>query len=217
MIKDKPNKLAIWFLVNIVERYLLNRFQKVSFHGDLKIDSKKSSLVIMNHFSFNDGFIMLRLSRLILKKSFKIMVIEAQLKAIKIIRYIGCFSINKKSKNMIESLNYASEILKNPNNILGIYPQGEVYSMHLNQIHFESGLAHILKKSKDTSFQIIFVVCLLDYLDSFKPHVRVYVKEYLGSHDLKTMEKTYNRFYKTCKIEQQQLHHPPASVIDQTK
>ena len=215
MIKDKPNKLAVWFLINVVERYLLSRFQKLSFHGDLKIDKQKASLVIMNHFSFNDGFVMLRLSRLILKKSFRIMVIEAQLKAIKIIRYIGCFSINKNSKSMIESLNYASELLKDPNNILGIYPQGEVYSMHLNRIHFESGLTHILKKSKDTSFQIIFVVCMLDYLDSFKPHARVYMEEYQGPHDLKTMESSYNKFYKTCKIKQQELHHPPASVIDQ--
>lgn len=214
MIKDKPNKFAIWFLVNAVERYLLSRFQNISFHGDLKIDGKKASLVIMNHFSFNDGFIMLRLSRLILKKNFRIMVIEAQLKAIKIIRYIGCFSINKKSKDMIESLNYAAEILKDPKNMLGIYPQGEVYSMHLNRIHFESGLAHILKRSKNTPPQIIFVVCLLDYLDSFKPQARVYLEEYQGPFDLKTMENAYNLFYKSCKIKQQHLHLPPVAVID---
>ena len=142
------------------------------------------------------------------------MVIEAQLKAIKIIRYIGCFSINKKSRSMIESLNYAADLLKDPKNMLGIYPQGEVYSMHLNQIHFESGLAHILKKSRNTPMQIVFVVCLMDYLDSFKPHVRVYLQEYQGTHELKIIESTYNQFYKNCKIKQQQLHHPPTAIVD---
>ena len=115
---------------------------------------------------------------------------------------------------MIESLNYAAELLKDPKNMLGIYPQGEVYSMHLNQIHFESGLAHILKKSKNTPIQIIFGITLVDYLDSFKPHVRVYLEEYQGAHDLKTMENAYNKFYKNCKIKQQQLHHPHAVVVD---
>lgn len=214
MIRDKPTKPVIWFFIHIVERYLLRHFSRVSFESDLDIDRNRASLVLMNHYSFNDGAIMYRLSRRILGKRFRVMVVEAQLKAFIILRYVGCFSVNKKSKGVIESLNYASNLLKDPDNMLGIYPQGEVYSMHLNRIHFESGLSHILKRTRETSFQIFFGVTLLDYLDSFKPHARIYMEEYHGGRTLKEMEDAYNRFYRRCKIRQQQLHSPPEELID---
>lgn len=217
MIKDKPNKIATWFFIHVVERYILRHFKKVSFIEDLKVDRDKSSLVLMNHYSFNDGAIMFRLSRRILRKNFRVMVVEAQLKAFILLRYVGCFSINKKSRRLIDSLNYSAELLKNPANMLGIYPQGEVYSMHLNRINFEGGLSHILKKSRQSSFQIFFGVTLLDYLDSFKPHARVYLEEYTGSHELKEMEEAYNLFYRNCKIKQQELHKPPAYIVDKIK
>lgn len=214
MIKDKPNKPAIWFFINVVERYILRHFKKVSFIEDLKLDEGKACLVLMNHYSFNDGAIMFRLSRQILGRNFRVMVVESQLKAFIALKYVGCFSINKKSRTVIESLNYAAELLKDPKNMLGIYPQGEVYSIHLNRVHFESGLSQILKKSKDVPFQIILGVTLLDYLDSFKPHARVYLTEYEGVHALNEIEDAYNQFYQQCKINQQELHHPPEHVID---
>lgn len=214
MIKDKSNKAATWFFVNVIERYILRHFKKVSFLENLKLNKGKASLVLMNHYSFNDGAIMFRLARKILGRNFRVMVVESQLKSFIALKYVGCFSINKKSRTVIESLNYAADLLKDPGNMLGIYPQGEVYSMHLNRIHFESGLAQILKKSKDVPFQIIFGVTLLDYLDGFKPHARVYLEEYEGLHDPKHMEDAYNLFYQKCKIKQQQLHKPPANVID---
>lgn len=79
----------------------------------------------------------------------------------------------------------------------GIYPQGEVYSMHQNQIHFESEQAPILKKTKNSPIQIIFGLTPIDHLDSFKHHFRVYLKEYQGAHDLKTIMSVYNEFYKS--------------------
>src|SRR5690606_20289595 len=110
--------------------------------------------------------------------------------------------------------NYAADLLKDPQNMLGIFPQGEVFSMHLNRIHFESGLGKILKKSNDVPFQTVFGVVLLDYLDGFKPHARVYLEEYTGERDIREMEIAYNEFYRRCKVKQQHLHQPPASVID---
>jgi HKD family nuclease len=214
MIKDQPIKNLKWFFTHVVEKYVLRHFSKITYSGELSIDPHKASLVLMNHYSFNDGAILHRLARKVLLKNFKVMVVEAQLKAFIPLKYVGCFSVNKKSRAVIESLNYAADLLKEPSNMLGIYPQGEVYSMHLNRIHFESGLSHILKKSSDTSFQVIFGVTLLDYLDSFKPQARVYLQEYTGNYQLKDMETAYNEFYHLCKVKQQQLHRPPEIVID---
>ena len=101
------------------------------------------------------------------------MVIEAQMKAFSLLKYDGCFSVNKKPRTLVHSLNYSSELLINSKNMLGIYPQGQVYSFHLNKVSFEKGLDRILAK-KTNPIQIIFVVTLIEYLDSFKPNAKVY-------------------------------------------
>ncbi len=214
MIKDKPNRFVKWLAIHIAERWVISHFARVKYIGELNADPNRSCMMLMNHFSFNDGGILHRLCRLRLKKLFRVMVVEAQLKAFSGLRYVGCFSVNKSSRNMIESLNYAASLLKQPEVMLGIYPQGEVYSMHLNRIHFESGLGYILKRSQDIPYQVFFGVTLLDYLDSFKPTARVYLMEYHGERRQEKMEEAYNLFYAECKREQQQLHSPPENVID---
>ncbi len=212
MIRDKPVRIVQWAII-AVEKYLLSHFSKVSFYNPPPVKQDRATLLLMNHFSFNDGAIMHRLCRTILKKQFKVMVVEAQLKAFIVLKYIGCFSVNKKSRNVIESLNYAASILNNPANMLGIFPQGEVFSSHLNTIHFEKGLEKIVTKT-EKPFRVIFAAALLDYLDNFKPHARVYLKEYTGAANLKEMETAYNEFYKESKKQQRSLHNPPSHLID---
>ncbi|MGX5690179.1 lysophospholipid acyltransferase family protein [Arcticibacter tournemirensis] len=213
MIRDKPIKNLKWFFTHIVEKTVLRKFASIRFIESPQIDSERACLVLMNHYSFNDGAILHRLNRQLLKKQFRVMVVEDQLKAFIPLKYVGCFSVRKASREVIESLNYAAGLLKDPNNMLGIYPQGEVYSQHLERIHFENGLSVILKKSSETAFQVIFGVTLLDYLDSFKPHARVYLSEYNGDRDLKKMESAYNEFYASCKNKQRKLHNPPSRTL----
>ena len=213
MIQDKPIKQLKWFFTHIVEKTVLRHFAKISYLDKPVIDPEKACLVLMNHYSFNDGAILHRLNRQILKKQFRVMVVEDQLKAFIPLRYVGCFSVKKASREVIESLTYAAGLLSDPGNMLGIYPQGEVYSQHLGHIHFEAGLSVILKKSSGVPFQIIFGVTLLDYLDSFKPHARVYLQEYTGERDLAKMEAAYNEFYAASKAKQCKLHNPPVRVL----
>ncbi|POY37895.1 hypothetical protein C3K47_05035 [Solitalea longa] len=214
MIKDTPNKIIKWLTAKNVERWVLRHFASIKFIGELKVEQDRSCLMLMNHYSFNDGAILHRICRTILKKELKAMVIEAQLKAFPILKYVGCFSINKKSRKMIESLNYAAELLHDPTIMLGIYPQAGLYSMHLNKVHFVSGLEYILKRTHSIPFQIFFGVTLLDYLENFKPVARVYLKEYQGGRHVDQMEEAYNQFYLECKQNQQRLYNPPERVID---
>ena len=216
MIKDTPNKIIKWFATKIAERWVLRHFASIKFIGELKVEQDRSCLMLMNHYSFNDGAILHRICRTILKKELKAMVIEAQLKAFYFLKYVGCFSINKKSRKMIESLNYAAELLQDPTIMLGIYPQAGLFSMHLNRIHFENGLEYIFKRTHTIPFQIFFGVTLLDYLENFKPVARVYLKEYQGERLVDQMEEAYNQFYFECKQKQQRLYNPPKRVIDKT-
>ncbi len=203
-----------WFGRAIGEPWVLRSFASVKFIGELSVQQDRSCLMLMNHSSFNDSGILHRICRVILKKELKAMVVESQLKAFPILKYVGCFSVDKKSRKMIESLNYAAELLKNPDIMLGIYPQGGLYSMHLNKIHFVSGLDYIFKRSKSTPFQVFFGVTLLDYLESFKPIARVYLMEYTGERTTEQMEEAYNQFYSECKQTHQRFYNAPERVVD---
>lgn len=213
MIKDSPNKFFEWFAKGIVERWVLRHFASLKFFGELTVKQDHSCMMLMNHYSFNDGAILHRICRIILKKKFRTMVIESQLKAFPGLKYIGCFSVNKKSRKMIESLNYAAELLHDPTVMLGIYPQGGLFSIHLNRVHFESGLDYIFKRANAIPSQVFFGVTLLDYLESFKPVARVYLTEYHGERRSDQMEEAYNLFYNECKQKQQRLYNPPERVI----
>ena len=214
MIKDRPNKLLKWLFTGIIEQWISRNFASIKFIGELKVKQDHSCLMLMNHFSYNDGLFLNRICRRILKKELKAMVIESQLKAIPFLKYVGCFSVNKKSRKMIESLNYATELLKDPTIMLGIYPQGGLYSMHLNKVHFVSGLEYIFKRSHTTPFQVFFGVTLFDYLESYKPKASIYLTEYHGERKVDQMEDAYNIFYSECKQKHQQLCNPPERVID---
>ncbi|RZL44699.1 MAG: hypothetical protein EOP00_19260, partial [Pedobacter sp.] len=92
----------------------------------------------MNHFSFNDGPMLHYICRKALKKEFKVMVLEEQMLLFKPLKYVGCFSVNKKSRTLVESLDYAASLLSDKQNMLGIFPQGGVFSLHLDKVHFEN-------------------------------------------------------------------------------
>lgn len=212
IIKDKPIRLVQWLMLG-AEKYLLSKFAKINFLDAPPINPNTATLLLMNHFSFNDGPMMHFLCRKVLKKEFKVMVLEEQMRNFKALKYIGCFSVNKKSKSLVESLNYAAALLSDPKNMLGIFPQGGVYSHHLERIHFEQGLDRILKKNKQP-IQVVFAVVLLDFLNSFKPKANVYLMDYSGAQEPLAMEEAYNAFYKSCKQTQRKLFRPPAHVVD---
>ncbi|MCX2575107.1 1-acyl-sn-glycerol-3-phosphate acyltransferase [Pedobacter sandarakinus] len=214
MIKDKPNRLMKLFLNVALEPWILRHYSSIKFMNEIAVKPDQSCLMLMNHYSFNDGFLLNRICRLLLKKQLKAMVIESQMKAFPILKYFGCFSVSKKSRSMIDSLNYAAESLKDPTVMLGIYPQGGLYSMHLNKIHFVPGLAYIFKHAKNVPFQVFFGVTLLDYLENYKPVARVYFTSYEGERDSNKMEEAYNLFYQSCKQQNQRLYRPPESVVD---
>ena len=195
------------------EKYILSKFSKINFLNAPIIDHNVATLVLMNHFSFNDGPMMHFLCRKVLKKAFKVMVLEEQMKNFKALKYIGCFSVNKKSRSLVESLDYAASLLSNPKNMLGIFPQGGVFSLHLERIHFEQGLDRILKK-KEKPIQVVFAVVLLDFLAGFKPKANVYLMNYSGVQHPKELEDAYNQFYQSCRQAQRKLYNPPLHVLE---
>ena len=161
-------------------------------------------LLISNHSSWWDGFWSLYLNVKVFKRKFHFMMLEEQLMKFRFFNYTGGFSVNKKSKSVIDTLKYTNELLTNPTNMVLIYPQGEIASMHLQDFEFEKGLERILKNKNN--YQLMFQVNLVDYFSAKQPGIYIYIQDFTNTvTNLKSLEESYNSFYKLCVKNQNQL------------
>jgi len=199
MIKNKFYKFF-----DIFWKYFFIIIIKINFHDfkvhfDFSLEKKKSILFIGNHFSWWDGFFIYHLNEKILKKRFNVMMLEEELSKRKFLTTTGAFSVRKNSKEIIKTISYSAEILNNPNNLLLMFPQGKIESMHKSEIKFERGVYKILEKTLKP-IQIIFSVVMIDYLSNRKPTVNVYLKEFdVEKNKIIDLECVYNEWYKEVK------------------
>ncbi len=173
-------------------------FQDVSIKGEFH-DRGLPVLLISNHISWWDGFWAVYLNRKVFnRKFFYFMMLEEQLKKNRFLRYTGGFSIKKKSKSIIESLNYTAGLLEDNRNIVIVFPQGEIQSLYNSSINFDKGLEFILKKLTG-KVHIIFLTSLVDYFSGQKPGLYMYFSEYSEKElTVSAIEKEYGLFYKRC-------------------
>lgn len=199
MLKAKHNFLIYKFFKNYSIRKTNKVFERVNMVGNFN-DKQRPVLVICNHISWWDGFWIMYLNLKILHRKFHFMMLEDQLKKYWFFNYSGGFSVQKKSRSVIESLNYTIELLNDKENMVLIFPQGKIHSLHNSNIKFEKGLEWISNKTND--IQILQVANLVDYFSQPKPSLFMYLEEYNSNNKLLTIEKSYQQFYLQC-IEKQ--------------
>jgi hypothetical protein len=147
--------------------------------------------------SWWDGIWTLHINQQLYHRKYHFMMLENQLRKNWFFKYTGGYSINKNSKSVIESLNYTAELLEKNKNMVLLFPQGEIESMHNNGFVFEKGIEKILQRTKN-EIQIIFVANLVDYHSNVKPVLHAYLSDYTDSFKTGELEIAYNRFYKNC-------------------
>lgn len=125
------------------------------------------------------------------------MMLEEELRKNWFFQYTGGFSIRKESKSIIETFDYTAELLSDKNNLILMFPQGNIKSIYQNSFIFEKGIDKILQRTKN-DIQIIFQANLIDYFADSKAHAFLNIYDYTGSHQLEELEKAYNIFYKQC-------------------
>lgn len=128
-------------------------------------------------------------------------MLEEQLNINWFFKYTGGFSIRKNSKSVIESLDYTAELLTNKNNMVLIFPQGEIGSMHDTTFIFGKGVSKILQRAKN-EIQTIFVANFIDYHSNVKPSLHAYLCDYTGSYETSEIQNAYNNFYENCIVNQ---------------
>ena len=207
MIEHKRSDWAQTLMAPYVAYRIRNAF-KLFQHTPVEIKSGHSVLLLCNHFSWWDGIWAGHLTYRHLGRKFHIMMQEDHLLQRPYFRHVGGFSVNPKSREVVQSLNYTAELLSNPANLVTMFPQGELVSNHATNIHLEKGVAHIVKKVKGNC-QIIYYTALIDYFESLKPSVYLHLLD-CGTNqdfDFERLKKQINSFHQQALTNQVNIAH----------
>lgn len=201
MIKSRHtyigNRVAHYYSVNKLNK----AFHPVCIKNTVE-DKKLPVLLIANHFCWWDGFIQYRLNRKTFGRRLHVMMLEEQLRKFMILNQCGAFSINRCSREMVKSLQYATDLLKDKRNMVLLFPQGQIESLYTQDFRFGSGLDYILKHLKN-EIQLVFNINLVDYYSCKRPSLSIYTTgfDYVANSGI-CIEDAFNEFAESCKLQQ---------------
>lgn len=160
-------------------------------------------LMLANHFCWWDGFIQYRINRSCFGRKLYTMMLEEQLKKHPILAQCGCFSVRKNSRGMLRSLEYCLDIMRTPGNMLLLFPQGRIESIHASAPGFESGAGYLLDRIVG-EYRIVLNINLPDYGAGRKPALNCYLRMLRGGETggAEALRAEWNRFYAECKLRQ---------------
>jgi len=197
MIKAKHHPLVYAFFKHYAKSAIKKHFHQVVISGKVDVENH-SVMLLSNHISWWDGFWALYLNMKSFNKKFHFMMDEVELKKRWLFSNSGGFSISGNSRSMFESIQYASDLLKNKKNMVLIYPQGKLYSTQSREIIFKKGIERI-RLTEEHPAKVIFLVQLTDYYQFRKPTLYLYIGEADEKTSInKNYEEQYNAFYNAC-------------------
>lgn len=160
---------------------------------DFSFAQDKSILMLGNHISWWDGFWPLELNRRFFRKRYHVMMLEKELQKRMFLAQGGAFSINPGTRDIINSIRHAADLLNDSGNMVMIYPQGKIHSQHDRDIQFNPGIHKIIKLAPD-NIQVIFSAALVDYGEKARPTLTYYLEEY-AAQSPDGVQAAYNLFY----------------------
>ncbi|MBN2485558.1 MAG: 1-acyl-sn-glycerol-3-phosphate acyltransferase [Bacteroidales bacterium] len=201
IIKARHHKVIYpffkWYTLYIVRK----NFSSVIVNGHY-IEKNLPVLLLSNHSTWWDGFWSLWLNQKVFKRKFHFMMLENQLRKHWYFNYAGGFSVKKQSRSVMETMGYTAQLLRNKNNLVLLFPQGKLVSVHQQEIRFGRGTEKVLEMAQKP-VNIVFLVCLTEYFSDKKPRLYLYFTDFdMGTSGLHNLEAHYNSFYVKC-IEKQ--------------
>lgn len=198
MIEAKHYKFYRLLFNLYINSQIKKYFNRIYLIGEKpKANDNESLLVLPNHFSWWDGFFV----DLIYRKFFSnrkiyMMVLEETIKRYWFFNKIGAFSINQKSpKDILKSFEYAKNLLKEENNFVVIFPQGEL-KPYSTQVEIKPGIIEFLLKDH-SDFNLIFLAMKIQFENEKKPNVYFKMSEIKSSKEyVSNNEKLRNDFLK---------------------
>lgn len=166
-------------------------FSEMNYPADFNFDKNRSILLLGNHISWWDGFWPLELNRRLFRKRYHVMMLEEELRKRPFMAQGGAFSIKPGSRDLVNSLRYAGDVLHQPQNLVLIYPQGKIHSQHEHSIVFNPGVEKIIARAGEEQ-QVVFSAALLDYGAKARPALNYYLQHWDGRMEV---GKAYQEFF----------------------
>ncbi|MGB4773996.1 MAG: 1-acyl-sn-glycerol-3-phosphate acyltransferase [Daejeonella sp.] len=205
MLKPRRNKLIYAFFAWYINRIIKTDFKEFKFNP-IEFDQERAVLLLANHFSWWDGFLLFHLNRICFHKKFHVMITEENYRQVWFLKYLGGFSVKKNSRSSIETLAYAGQLLNDPQNLVLIFPQGKLHSHHVDRVDFQKGLSNLVNSS-NKDFEYIFAAFFTDYFQYRNPSVRCYLQKHNGAEfdSLELIANAYNEHYQISKQKQSSI------------
>lgn len=202
MLEPRRNKLIHSFFSWYISRIIGSDFRKLEFNK-VSFDKERSILLLANHYSWWDGFLMFHINKIYFRKKFHVMITEENYKNVWFLKYLGSFSVKKNSRSIIETLEYAGRLLDDSDNLVLIFPQGKLYSNHTDEIQFQKGLMSMINIS-EKKFQYIFAAAFADYFEHRKASITCYLQDWEGAEftSLQLIKSAYNKHYEASRQKQ---------------
>lgn len=203
MIYAKHSKLHRMLFNFYIDKKLKSYFNHFYLtEASIKPLDNKSILVLPNHFSWWDGFLVDFIKRKFFPE-YKIfmMVLESTLNRFWFFKYLGTYSINPtKPKEVIESFRYTEKILSEKGNFVVIFPQGNLEPYSIDKIKFKEGL-NILLNNSGINYYIQILALKIQFENEMKPNVYCNFYELKNNYDyLNNLEKLKEDFISNLKI-----------------
>ncbi|WP_276362334.1 lysophospholipid acyltransferase family protein [Daejeonella sp. H1SJ63] len=202
MLEPRKNKIVYAFFSWYINRIIKSDFEGLNYNH-VVFGKDRSILLLANHFSWWDGFLMFQINRLYFRKKFHVMISEENYKTVWFLKYLGGFSVKSNSRSMIQSLEFAGNLLNDPQNLVLIFPQGKLYSGHVAEVKFEKGLMNLINSS-NRNFQYVFAASFADYFQNRKPVFTCYFQKWEGAEytSLQLIKSAYNKHYEYSRQKQ---------------
>ncbi len=207
MIPSRQNdRLSRWFF-RFMRRWMGRNFKEISVQP-FEARPGHSILLLTNHFSWWDGFFANYTAFHSLKRRLYIMMQHDHFLKHWYFKYLGAFSLKKGSREMLESLTYSAGLLSNPQNLVTIFPQGELCSNHITHIYIEKGIGRLIKQIKGPC-QIVYQCTLIDYFEGLKPRAYIHLFDCGAAGDVsfEVLQQRVNDFHQQALKNQVNMVH----------
>lgn len=171
MIKAQHSKLAERLFSAYLNYLFGKHFYSVHLFDPIASIRPLPLVLIPNHSSWWDGFIIHMLNRKVLKRTTYLMMLEEQLAKNRLFAQVGAYSINPKSvTGVMETLNYTVDLINNGSNrMIVFFPQGKLQPWSVRPLGYKRGLEYLQKKCRN--FQILQLGIKLEFLNEQRPQI----------------------------------------------
>jgi len=176
MLTAKHDRLGQLFFGWYFRRLFKKQF--AGFVGTLPaLPNGKAVCWLSNHSSWWDGVWPLLLNAKYSKRDFYVLMLEKELSKRQFLRGLGAFSIAPGQRSMVESGQYLVKLLHSQQNIVLLYPQGQLESLYEHQIRFAPGmLRYACQQNEQITW--LFSAFFVDYGSNSQPYVYHYHQLY---------------------------------------